>query len=331
MSGSDHNQVDISPLEPTFTRYPDGITAVDTEYLRPGLAAAHIIERAGRAAIVDAGTVHSVPYLLAALKRLGLPPEAVEYLFITHVHLDHAGGAGRLLQELPNARAMLHPRGASHLIAPDRLIAASKVVYGEQRYLELYGDLVPMPAGRVVVTADGQRFELGGSPFECVHTPGHALHHQCLVDLGHRGVFTGDTFGLSYRPFDTERGAFIVPTTTPTQFDPGQLVASIDRLLAYHPRAAYLTHFGRVTGLPRLGAELKEGVRRLADIGRRHAGAPDPVPAMAVAIRDLWLGQARAHGSALSDAAMIDLLGFDIDLNAQGLAAWLDRERRVGP
>ena len=121
-----------------------------------------------------------------------------------------------------------------------------------------------------------------------------------------------------------------MPTTTPTQFDPDQLVASIDRLLSYHPRAAYLTHFSRVTGLPRLGAKLKEGVRQLADIGRRHAGAPEPVAAMAVAIRDLWLGQARAHGCALSDAAMIHLLGLDIDLNAQGLSAWLDRERRLG-
>ncbi|MEP6654633.1 MAG: MBL fold metallo-hydrolase [Myxococcales bacterium] len=322
--------VNISPLEPAFTRHPDGITAVDTEYLRSGLAAAHVIEHAGRAAIVDAGTIHSVPYLLAALERLGIVPAAVEYLFITHVHLDHAGGAGRLLQELPNARAVVHPRGAPHLIAPEKLIAASKVVYGEQRYLELYGDLVAIPPERVVVTADGQRFELGGRPFECVHTPGHALHHQCLVDLAHAGIFTGDTFGLSYRPFDTERGAFIVPTTTPTQFDPDQLVASIDRLLAYKPRAAYLTHFSRVTGVLRLGAELKAGVRHLVDIARRHAGAPDRVAAIAAAIRDLWVGQARDHGSALSEATMIDLLTLDIDLNAQGLAAWLDRERRVG-
>jgi glyoxylase-like metal-dependent hydrolase (beta-lactamase superfamily II) len=319
----------MSRLEPTITRHPDGVTTVDIEYVRPGLAAVHVIEHAGRAAIVDAGTNHSVPLVLAALERLGISPAAVDHLFITHVHLDHAGGAGQLLAQLPNARAVLHPRGAPHLIAPARLIAASKLVYGEKRYGELYGDLLPIPEGRVVVTADGQRFQLGGRPLECVHTPGHALHHHCLVDLAHAGVFTGDTFGLSYRALDTERGAFIVPTTTPTQFDPDQLVASIDRLLAYQPRAAYLTHFSRVTDVPRLGADLKARVRQLVDIARRHAGVPDMAAAMAADIRDLWLGQVRDHGAALSDDAFLEVLGYDIDLNAQGLAAWVARDRRV--
>ena len=326
-----HRPPDRSTVEPTLTRHPDGVTAVDTEYIRPGLAAAHIIEHAGRAAFVDVGTNHSVPYLLAALDRLGISAGAVDYLFITHVHLDHAGGAGRLLAELPNARAVLHPRGAPHLVAPARLIAASKLVYGEERYLALYGDLVPIPTERAVVTADGQRFELGGRPFQCVHTPGHALHHHCLVDLAHAGLFTGDTFGLSYRELDTEQGAFIVPTTTPTQFDPDQLVASINRLLAYQPRAAYLTHFSRVTDLLRLGAELKARVRQLVEIARRHAGLLDAAPAMAAVIRDLWMEQARDHGVALSDTAIRTLLDFDIDLNAQGLAAWLERERRATP
>src|SRR5262245_66474 len=121
-------------IEPRIARHPHGITAVDTEYVRPGLAAAHIIQHAGRAAFVDVGTTHSVPYLLAALEQLGIPRTAVDYVFLTHVHLDHAGGAGRLMQELPNAQAVLHPKGAPHLIEPQKLIAASKVVYGEELF-----------------------------------------------------------------------------------------------------------------------------------------------------------------------------------------------------
>ena len=136
--------------QPQLTRYADGITAVDVEYIRPGIAAAHIIEHGGRAAFVDTGTTHSVPYLLAALEELGIERAAVDFVFLTHVHLDHAGGAGALMQALPNARAVLHPRGAPHLIDPAKLIAASIDVYGEAVYRRLYGEIVPLPKERVL-------------------------------------------------------------------------------------------------------------------------------------------------------------------------------------
>jgi glyoxylase-like metal-dependent hydrolase (beta-lactamase superfamily II) len=316
-------------LEPRITRHPDGITAVDTEYVRPGLAAAHIVQHGGRAAFVDVGTTHSAPYLLAALEQLGVPRTAVDYVFLTHVHLDHAGGAGALLQELPNARAVLHPRGAPHLIEPEKLIAASKIVYGEEQYRQLYGDIVPLPAERVVMTKDGQRIDLAGRVFECIHTPGHALHHHCIVDVQHACIFTGDTFGLSYREFDTDKGAFIVPTSTPTQFDPDQLVASIERMLAYRPRAMYLMHYSRVTDVPRLGADLKTEVLQLADIARRNASAPEPKEAMVREMRARWTRLAREHGCTLPDGEIDALLGPDIELNAQGLVAWLERQRRA--
>jgi glyoxylase-like metal-dependent hydrolase (beta-lactamase superfamily II) len=317
-------------IEPRITRHPHGITAVDTEYVRPGLAAAHIIQQAGRAAFVDVGTSHSVPYLLAALEQLGVPRTAVDYVFLTHVHLDHAGGAGRLMQELPNAQAVLHPKGAPHLIEPQKLIAASKVVYGEELYRTLYGDIVPIPGARVIVTADRQRIGLAGREFEFVHTPGHALHHHCVVDLQHAGIFTGDTFGLSYREFDTNQGAFIVPTSTPTQFDPDQLIASIDRLLSYEPESMYLMHYSRVTGVPKLGADLKAQVRELADIALRHAGSPDMKAGASADMLNFWTRRAREHGCTMSDAEIEALLGKDIELNAQGLIAWVERQRRTG-
>jgi glyoxylase-like metal-dependent hydrolase (beta-lactamase superfamily II) len=313
---------------PTITEHPDGIFAIDTGYVRPGLAAAHLIRQDGRAAFVDVGTAHSVPDLLAALDQLGVARDAVDYVFLTHVHLDHAGGAGQLMRALPNAQAVLHPRGAPHLIAPEKLIAASKVVYGEEPFRALYGEIVPVAAERVRVTADGERLSLAGRPFACVHTPGHALHHHCLVDLDHAGIFTGDTFGLSYRELDTAQGAFIVATTTPTQFDPEQLVASVDRLLAYAPRAMYLMHYSRVTGVQRLGEELKADIRQLVDIARAHAGAADAEARMAADIRAAWLARARRHGCTLPDAAIVELLDLDAKLDAQGLVAWTDRARR---
>jgi glyoxylase-like metal-dependent hydrolase (beta-lactamase superfamily II) len=315
--------------QPTITRHPHGIFAVDTEYMRPGLAAAHIVEHGGRAAFVDVGTTHSVPYLLGALDELGIARGAVDYVILTHVHLDHAGGAGALMQALPNAKAVLHPRGAPHLIEPAKLIAASRTVYGTEVFDRLYGEIVPLAADHVVTTRDGQRIELAGRPLELIHTPGHALHHQCVVDLNYSAVFTGDTFGLSYREFDTSRGAFIVPTTTPTQFDPDQAIASIDRIASFQPESVYLMHYSRVTGIPKLADALRSQVREIVEIARRHVGAADAKAAIMKDMRQLWLALLREHGCTLSEARIDELLETDLDLNAQGLVVWLERQKRA--
>jgi glyoxylase-like metal-dependent hydrolase (beta-lactamase superfamily II) len=315
-------------LDPKLLHHPYGITAVDTEYLHPGHAASHIIEDAGRAAFVDVGTNYSVPYLLAALEALGLAREAVDYVFLTHVHLDHAGGAGLLMEELPNARAVVHPRGAAHMIEPQKLIAASRAVYGAERFGRLYGDLVPIPAERVQVGKDGERYRFGRRDLELIHTPGHALHHYALVDQQHASIFPGDTFGISYRELDSPRGAFITPTTSPTQFDPVQLTASIDRMAAYSPESMYLMHFSRVTDVPRLAAALKAQIHELVRITQRHADAQDRYAAIRADMLCQWLGLAHEHGTACSDTEIAELLRGDLDLNTHGLIAWLDRQKK---
>lgn len=319
-------QVNI-PLKVRLYRHPHGISAVDCEYLYPGHAAAHVIVDAGRAAFVDVGTNSSVPYLLAGLAELGIAREAVDYVLLTHVHLDHAGGAGRLMQELPNARALLHPRGAPHMIDPTKLMAGSRAVYGE-RLEELYGMLVPIPAERVRAVEDGERVRLGGRTLELIHVPGHALHHYAVVDQAHRSIFTGDTFGISYRALDTERGAFITPTTPPSQFDPDQHIASIDRMLAYRPESMYLMHFSRVTDVARLGELLKMQVRELARIAQAHANDADPAASVRAAMLELWLDLVHRHGSRLKRAEIEAVLENDLTLNTQGLMMWLDRSRR---
>ena len=316
------------PLTPRLYRHPHGITAVDAEYLYPGHAAAHIVVDQARAAIVDVGTNNSVPYLLAALDELAVARAAVDALFLTHVHLDHAGGAGELLRYLPNATVYLHPRGVAHMLDPTRLIAASKQVYGEEAFARHYGELVPIPRARVHEVADGERVLLGARTLELIHVPGHALHHYAVVDAAHASLFSGDTFGISYRALDNANGAFITPTTPPSQFDPAQHIASIDRMLSYRPESVYLMHFSRVTDVPRLGDSMKMQVAALAEIARAHAGDADPAPGIRADMLALWLRLAREHGIVKSEAAIREVLDGDLELNTQGLVVWLKRQPR---
>jgi len=315
----------MSESLPRLTKFADGITAVDTEYVRPQMDAAHIVVSDKRAALVDTGPGTALPLILGALDQLGIARDAVEFLFLTHVHLDHAGGAGLLMQELPNATAVVHPRGAPHMVDPAKLIAGSRAVYGDELYSKLYGEIVPIARERMAIAQDGQRFTLAGRVFECVHTPGHAMHHQAIVDHGSVSIFTGDTFGVSYRELDSVRGAWIMPTTTPTQFDPAQLKGSITRLMQFRPRRLYLTHYSEVRDCTRLASDMHDAVDEFVRIARTLG--PD-MARMTAGLRDWAHGSLRAHGVSMSDDDIDALLDKDFELNAAGLAAWLQREAK---
>ncbi|MEY2721205.1 MAG: hypothetical protein RL597_650 [Pseudomonadota bacterium] len=311
-------------------RFDHGIHAIDAEYLMPLFDAVHLVVDEGRAAFVDCGTAHSVPAMLAALDELGIPRTHVDWVFLTHVHLDHAGGAGQLMRALPEARAVVHPRGAPHMIEPRKLIDASIAVYGQALYDRLYGDLLPIESSRVISTTEGQRFSLGRREFEILHTPGHALHHQTFFDHGSRSVFTGDTLGLSYRVFDVHGRAFAIPTTSPSQFDPEQLIDSIRRILARRPEAAYLTHYSRIEDLDRIGADLIRMIEAHVAVALAHAEkqTDGARPAIRAALKELFVRELRQFGSDTPDATIEHWLGGDLDLNTDGLLAWLARRTR---
>ena len=302
-----------------------GVHLIDTLYVRPGLAGAHLVVDDGRAAFVDTGPGPAAPRLLGALDELGIGRDQVDYLFLTHVHLDHAGGAGRLIEALPNAKAVLHPRGAPHLIDPTKLIAGSIEVYGEQRFKQLYGELVPIPAERVVVVEDGARLTLGSRTFEFIDAPGHARHHHCPIDLDLREVYSGDNFGICYRDFDTAAGPFMLPTTTPVQFDPDAFHATIDRLLSYRPGRIYQTHFGPVEQIERLASDLHATIVELVRIARLHAAAPDRRRRIEEDMFRYFDARLDEHGYAGDLATRHALIDDDVRLNTSGLEVWLDR------
>lgn len=306
----------------------NGITAVDTDYVRPLLDASHLIVENGRAAFVDTGVNHSVPFLLDALQQAGLDAADVDFVFLTHVHLDHAGGAGLLVQALPNAEAVLHPRGAPHMVDPVRLIDGAKAVYGEAAYVAMYGEIVPIAAERILTVTDGEFISLAGRPLQCLFTEGHARHHYCLADPASRGVFTGDSFGISYRELDTAYGEFIYPTTTPVHFDPPEAHKAIDRIMAQDPKQLFLTHYSRVTEPERLAADMHRRIDDFVAMARQHANDDHRTSALHAAMFRYFEAELAGHGFAGDAERLHAIIDVDIELNTMGLEHWLDQQRQ---
>jgi glyoxylase-like metal-dependent hydrolase (beta-lactamase superfamily II) len=305
-----------------------GIHTIDTGFHRPRFDAAYLIVENGRGAFVDCGTNHSVPRLLEAAADAGLAPEAIDWVMVTHVHLDHAGGAGLLMQRLPNAKLVAHPRGAPHMIDPSLLVAGATAVYGEEEMARSYGQIQPVPAGRVVVAEDGHVVDLAGRELLCMDAPGHARHHCTVWDQRSRCWFSGDAFGLSYREFDGAGGAFALPTTSPVQFEPEPMKATIARMLERDPAGMYLTHYGRVGGVRKLAEDLHAQIDEMVRLAERCDGRADRHQRLKSELSSLYLRRARGHGVAMDAADVLDFLAVDIELNAQGLEVWLDRRKR---
>ncbi len=312
-------------LPPYLEPLSDGLFAIDTGFLRPRFDAAYLLTHAGRVAFIDTGTAFAVPRLLGALQALGLTPEAVDYVIPTHVHLDHAGGVGALMRELPCAKVMVHPSGARHMVDPSTIWAGALAVYGAEEMARSYGVLTPVPAERVLATQEGQTIEVGGRALRVAHTPGHARHHHCLWDATSRGWFAGDTFGLSYREFDTAAGAWISPAATPVQFEPQALAASVRRLLAEQPQWMYVTHYSRIGDVEHMAERLLGMLDELVALGLRLQHAPQRHAALREAQLALFCSSLAAHGCKLLRAEIEMLLEGDLELNAQGIAIWLDR------
>lgn len=303
----------------------EGVNLVDAAYVMPELVATYFVRGRDSVAIVETGHVHAVPRMLAALAASGLSPEDVSHVVVTHVHLDHAGGAGALMSALPRAALVVHPRGARHMIEPSKLWAGTEGVYGAELTRALYGEPIAVPASRVLEAHEGFTFDLGARPLVCLDAPGHARHHLVLFDQRTRGMFTGDSFGLSYRQTDSARGPFFYPTTTPVQFDPVALHQTYDRILAAGTERVYLTHYGMVEG--ELGLHAASLHRQLDTLVRCAQQAPRDGrhDALKQALADALWAELCAHETPLSRDAALAFFENDLELNARGLEVWLDR------
>jgi len=311
----------------TAFEYEGGIIALDSGMYRPLMAACYLLETDEALALIEVGCNASVERIIKVIESRGRNPDEVSHIIVTHVHLDHAGGAGELMARLPNAQFVVHPYGARHMIDPSRIEASARSVYGDEEFDAAYGSLKPIPAERVMMMEDGDSLLVGKRPLSFMDSPGHARHHFCVWDEQTKAWFTGDTFGVSYRDLDTENGPFIFPTTTPTQFDPAALIASIDRMMEKSPENMYLTHFGRVQDVSRLASDLKEAIIHIVSIAESHLHDENRTDAIEAAMRNWLMGGAREHGVTMPDQQLQDILQLDVGLNTKGIEFWLDHRK----
>ncbi len=294
------------------------IYCIDALYVKPDVASIYLLRDGDEAAIIETGTCHSLPNVCQSLAAIGVDKSQVKYVIPTHVHLDHAGGAGAMMREFDQASLIIHPRGARHMIDPERLVQGTIGVYGREKFERLYGTIEPIDERRVIIADDLARHRVGGRELLFINTEGHARHHFCIFDERSQGVFTGDTFGISYASMKTLPGG-LLPTTPPNQVDPEALHASVDRIMELGPQRLYLTHYGEFENPAAQLASFHAWIERYVELTREHAARGDNFEA---GLEQALTGEVL---NALPDHREADLgsiLATDMRLNAQGLSHW---------
>jgi glyoxylase-like metal-dependent hydrolase (beta-lactamase superfamily II) len=227
-----------------MTPLAHGLDYVDLDFLGvPGIIATVVIHGPGGVALIDPGPSTTIERLRAALLRKGIAIADVRQLLLTHIHLDHAGATGSLVEENPAIEVLVHERGAAHMVDPSKLLSSATRLYGEQDMARLWGEFLPVPRARVRMLAGGERIKAAGLELDVAYTPGHASHHVSYFDPSSRIAFVGDTAGIRRATAGNARG-YVMPPTPPPDIDLEAWNASIDRILAWDPDTLFLTHFG---------------------------------------------------------------------------------------
>ncbi|WP_085524537.1 MBL fold metallo-hydrolase [Tuberibacillus sp. Marseille-P3662] len=278
--------------------------------------------------LIETGPSPSVPYIKKGLKRLGYSLDQVNYLIVTHVHLDHAGGAGLLLQECPNATVVVHPRGARHLADPSRLVAGARQVY-QEKFDPLFDPVIAIPEDRLLVKGDGDTLTIGPDcRLEFLDTPGHAKHHFSIYDPISHGMFTGDTVGIHYKLLADDGIDFFLPTTSPNHFNPDAMNRSIERIRKRSLDRLYFGHFGMTANVEEALCQVEEWLPIFVEEGKQSAVREEGPDALA----NRLLSRIKAHLRQLNVAdnhSVYQVLELDMQVCAQGIVDYLWKQRKV--
>ena len=299
----------------------DGISVIDSGYFSKDFAAIYFLRQGNEVAIIETGNKYSATNVQKALEMDGLSFSDVAYIIPTHVHLDHAGGAGELMNRCQNASLIVHPRGARHMIDPSKLIAGTIAVYGEANFKKFYGEITPIESRRVIEADDNFILDFEGRELQFIDTPGHARHHFCVWDKQTESMFTGDTFWVSYRDLDKENEVYIFPSTSPVQFNPEALIKSIYKIMEYKPQRVCLTHFAAIKPTQKVVDQLIDGIHYVSNLAKKYASKDDAELIIHDEMMSYFL-------EGLEKIGVEDLnfcrerLKLDVKINTQGLIYW---------
>ncbi|MGE5343543.1 MAG: MBL fold metallo-hydrolase [Candidatus Omnitrophota bacterium] len=313
-----------------FEPVGEGIYLIETYYIgKAGFACCYVIVENNEVAIIETNTNHALPYILGTLNQLGIHSHQVKYVMLTHIHLDHAGGTGELMNHLPEAKLVVHPRGKKHMIDPEKLIESVKQVYGEDAYKDLYGEIVPVAKERVITPGDGDTIRLSDRELVILDTPGHAKHHLVIFDPKTASLFSGDNFGIAYPRFTHGNTRLVFPSTSPTQFEPDRALETYRRIIDLNPSQILLTHYGPLTHIHKAHDQLKAWIDFSVQMGQKYSAEGLRNHTLTLKLEDeLWnrldATMTQMRGLPLT-AEEREWLKIDTELNAQGIAYYFDK------
>jgi glyoxylase-like metal-dependent hydrolase (beta-lactamase superfamily II) len=266
---------------------------------------------------------------LEGLENLNVSKEKVKYVILTHIHLDHGGGAGLLLKSLPNAQLVVHSRGERHMVNPKFLIEGVKQVYGEKKYDELYGEIISVDQQRVKSVNTKETLVVGKRTLDLMDSPGHAKHHLFIYDSKTNSVFSGDAFGLAYPFLSYNKFRLVFPSTSPTQFEPEQALATYKRIIDLKPDRILFTHFGSVENVQGAYSQVLEWTNFSVEIAvKRYQEGYRQLDLHNQLLQDIKHHFdeviSRVRGSGLTKEEE-EFLALDIELNAQGLVHYMNK------
>ncbi|RSD28194.1 MBL fold metallo-hydrolase [Mesobacillus subterraneus] len=279
--------------------------------------------------LIETSASPSIPHILDGLKSMNVTPADIQYIIVTHIHLDHAGGTGLMLQKCPNAKVVVHPKGARHLADPSRLIQGAKAVYGE-KFDQLFDPIIPIPEGRLVVKGDGDSLEIShGLKLEFLDTPGHANHHFSIYHPALKGVFTGDTAGIFYPQLYREGIEFYLPSTSPNQFDPEKMRHSIGRYKDLGIERIFFGHYGMSENPAAVFKQVEEWLEVFLEEAKLAVSQEIHPDQQVQEITRTIYGKIKAHltEQGLNENHPIyELLHLDINVSAMGLAHYFQKK-----
>ncbi|HLR61025.1 MAG TPA: MBL fold metallo-hydrolase [Lentibacillus sp.] len=268
--------------------------------------------------LIETGPSPSVKYIKKGLDDLGFSLEDVKYIIVTHVHLDHAGGAGLLMEECPNATVVVHPKGARHLVNPKKLAAGARGVYGDS-FSELFDPIVPVQEERLIIKDEGETLKIGDHcTLEFLDTPGHARHHFSIYDPISNGLFTGDTVGVRYQQLIDEGIDFFLPSTSPNHFDPNAMQASINRIRKMNLDKIYYGHYGMTEDVNEALDQVSQWLDIFVEIGEEAVSEGKGYDVLASRMLEQVKGDLSIKGLR-TDHDVYILLNLDMQVCALGI------------